>query len=339
MGQRCGCVSKDCNCGIVGTDTVFIQSGVGTEVNPYILSRSSHAFLQGGNDGGQFTITGSGTATSPYDLSINLPSSSGRRPTSTVFTSNGTWTKPTGIQLFQVTLIGGGGGGGAGMTVAFAGPVYFNYAGMGGDGGAVNRFYVHLSSAYTSAEVVVGAGGAGGTVDPSTPSQGTFGVGWPSSGGVTYVRFMGAGQPTREYAAVGGRGGLTGLDSGAQYREPIGWANTGAGMWTGQKAHEAGQGSGPVLGISAGAGGPGNWQGGFPGGAHSLYDGKTNGTIWAGGDGGAGGSASPTTGLPGGAGYKYGAGGGGGGSTSDAFYYNGGAGGNGAPGLVVITEL
>ena len=36
-----------------------------------------------------------------------------------VFTSSGTWTKPTGITLVKVTVVGAGGGGGGGLRSGF----------------------------------------------------------------------------------------------------------------------------------------------------------------------------------------------------------------------------
>jgi hypothetical protein len=338
MGQRCGCVGRECNCGIVGTETVFIESGSGGAGNPYALGRSSQAFFQSGGQGAQVGVTGAGTAADPYSISANI-TSSGRRLESAVFTSSGSWTRPTGVQLFQVTLIGGGGGGAAAGAVAFGPTTYFSFAGMGGDGGAVQRMYVYLPAGYTYATVTVGAGGAGGTITGGPPSTGGWGVGWPTSGGVTSVQFKGDAVATREYIAVGGRSGLTFWDSGSDYREPEVWSNSGQGMWPGQKVTVNGQSPGAVSGIAAGAGGPGNWSGGMSGGTHSLYDGRSNGLILAGGNGGTGGSTSATTGQGGGDGWKYGGGGGGGGSTSNGYNYNGGHGGAGASGLVVITEL
>ena len=69
-----------------------------------------------------------------------------------VFTSSGTWTKPTGIKLVKVYVIGGGGAGGGGAS----GPEAASGGGAGG--GAMEVIDV---SSVSSVTVTVGAGGSG----------------------------------------------------------------------------------------------------------------------------------------------------------------------------------
>lgn len=71
---------------------------------------------------------------------------------SQVFTSNGTFTIPSGITALKVTLIGGGGGGGA----------YTNEGAAGGGAGATCIKYLTGLTPGNTLSVVVGAGGAGG---------------------------------------------------------------------------------------------------------------------------------------------------------------------------------
>lgn len=67
------------------------------------------------------------------------------------FTSDGTWTKPSGVTYIKVIVTGGGGGGGASNTD--------DTAGAGGAGGTAIKF-IDVTSV-SSVTVTVGAGGAG----------------------------------------------------------------------------------------------------------------------------------------------------------------------------------
>ena len=70
-----------------------------------------------------------------------------------VFTSNGTWTRPSGITKVKVIVTGGGGGGGGGTG-------NWNH-GQGGCAGGTAIEFIDVSST-ASASVTVGTGGAGG---------------------------------------------------------------------------------------------------------------------------------------------------------------------------------
>lgn len=78
-------------------------------------------------------------------------------PTTSVFTANGTWTKPVGLAYADITGCGGGGaGGGAAITAA-------GECSMGGGGGGAATARMRLSAAQLPATVTVtrGAGGTG----------------------------------------------------------------------------------------------------------------------------------------------------------------------------------
>lgn len=78
-------------------------------------------------------------------------------PTTSVFTANGTWTKPTGLAYAEITGCGGGGaGGGAAITAA-------GECSMGGGGGGAATARIRLTAAQLPSSVAVtrGAGGTG----------------------------------------------------------------------------------------------------------------------------------------------------------------------------------
>jgi len=96
-----------------------------------------------------------------------------------VFTSSGTWTKPSGITKVKVYVIGGGGGGGGGDSGPQAG------SGGGAGGGAMEIIDV---SSVSSVTVTVGAGGSGNSnaagSNGATSSFGSYCSATGGTGGV-----------------------------------------------------------------------------------------------------------------------------------------------------------
>jgi len=95
-----------------------------------------------------------------------------------VFTSSGTWTKPSGLVYVNVKVIGGGGGGGA-FTLNDIG------GGGGGGGGVSEKTILDVSLAATVA-VTVGTGGAGAVLpanDGAAGNTSSFGAHCTASGG------------------------------------------------------------------------------------------------------------------------------------------------------------
>lgn len=132
-----------------------------------------------------------------------------------VFTSNGTFTIPSGITAVKVTMVGGGGGGGA-----------TGYDQSGGGGGAGGTAYTYLSGLTSglTLNVTIGGGGgvgsssgtsgAGGTTSISSGTQtiSTSGAtgGGGGEGGDTIYRYPGGGGGSTGAATLGvaGNGGL-----------------------------------------------------------------------------------------------------------------------------------
>ena len=113
--------------------------------------------------------------------------------TKEVFTSSGTWVKPTAGNIALVTLWGGGGSG------ARRGG---NTAGGGGGGACVQRLF-QLSDLPGSAAVTIGAGGA--AIASGTDAFGN--VGGTSSFGSLINAYGGAGGSWSGSAGLGGGGG------------------------------------------------------------------------------------------------------------------------------------
>ena len=111
---------------------------------------------------------------------------------STVFTSSGTFNKPTGVDFVYITMIGGGAGGNGSPTTTEPGP-------GGGAGGIYIRRCVKITG---NVSVTIGAAGTAGTFAAPAGGAGgdtTFGShitakgGQPTGGGVYQTVYNGSG--------------------------------------------------------------------------------------------------------------------------------------------------
>ena len=113
-------------------------------------------------------------STTAFSAATKIPvtESTGRLPVGIaenyqLFTSDGNWTCPAGVNKVYITAVGGGGGGGSGSG---------NQGGGGGGGGALIK-YAYTVTPTTVYAVDIGAGGAGGSVggaDGTAGSNTTF---------------------------------------------------------------------------------------------------------------------------------------------------------------------
>lgn len=185
------------------------------------------------------------------------------------FTSNGTWTKPSGVTFVRVEAWGGGGGGQNRTGGVDAG---------GGGGGAYAALVFQASDLGSTVAVTIGSGGAGGADagnnDGADGGDTTFGT---------------------HLTAPGGKGGFSnGGDGGGGEPGSTGATAAGGGFSSGGGGDNTQDGGASVMG------------GGGGGGADNGSNSGSGGVSANGGNGGDGVHASSTPGgdgaIPGGGG-------------------------------------
>ena len=193
-----------------------------------------------------------------------------------ILESGTSWTVPTGVRRWKVTVVGGGGQGGGSAATA-------GHVGNGGGSGAIVVGFYNFVAGQTAMTYNIGAAGSGA----GTNAQGTAG----GASNTTYNAVV--------YNAGGGGGGNTSATIGGG-----GLAGTGTGgTWnfTGDKGHSGGvaAGTNPVSGV----GGDTRFGLGMGGGHVGTAAGATGEVAEGYGAGGAGGkSGSTATARAGGAG-------------------------------------
>lgn len=162
-----------------------------------------------------------------------------------VFTSNGTWTRPSGITTVLVIAIGAGGGGGDGGGAVSAGG--------GGGGGEYVYASVSVAGNVTVTRGVGGAGGNGSGQDGAVGGDTTFGSLISAKGGSGGT---GSGGNTGGVGATGGSvtGERIGLLDGGDGAAGVDSTAGGTGGTNGFNATRTAAGGGGVGGVSGGSG-------------------------------------------------------------------------------------
>ena len=115
-------------------------------------------------------VTGSVTATIKSLLLATSAAATGSFLVTEVFTSNGTWTRPTGVDYVTVMGIGGGGGAASGTGI-----ISFNVPNQNGGGGAGGARFSIVSNVPVTAgsySIGIGDGGAGGIGGTASKASG-----------------------------------------------------------------------------------------------------------------------------------------------------------------------
>ena len=180
-----------------------------------------------------------------------------------IYTSSDTWTKPAGLKMVRVHVVGAGGGG---LSVAGSGSG--NGAGAGGASGGYSFAMVLTASLLASETVTVGAAGAVGTAGGNSAFGGHALASGGGSGSAaarsTSIQSGGSasgGAATAGDVNVSGTTGFRGLSFGSTADLAIGgvgastpWGNGGRGA---QDSNPANGVAAPTAGTGYGAGGGG----------------------------------------------------------------------------------
>jgi hypothetical protein len=187
-------------------------------------------------------------------------------PTTNLYITSQTWSKPAGIKYARVRVVGSGGGGGAGNSGA---------AGGGGGGGGYSEKIIAAASLGSTETVTVGAAGTGGVNGGAAAGTGgtvSFGSHLQATGG------SGGAVGSNAIAVAGGIGGVGSLGT----INVVGTGGT-AGMESPNGVYMGGAGGASSLGGGGygtggdGVGGVGGVYGGGGGGGTNANSGAVGG--------------------------------------------------------------
>lgn len=190
-----------------------------------------------------------------------------------VFTTSGTWTRPSGITKVLMFVTGGGGGGGGYTTTNTD-----SGGGGGGAGGTAIKFLDVTSIA--SSTITIGSGGSAGSGNGGNGGNSSW-----ADGTNTITGSLGSGGSAGASTAAGA-GGSNGSASGGDLNTPGGDGNPGGCPEDGTVNGNGGSG-----GSSFWAGGGAGRLGGGSGGSGSAGDGYGSGGGGGGGSTGGAGKA------------------------------------------------
>jgi len=203
-----------------------------------------------------------------------------------IFTSSGSWTRPTGARLIRVRGCGGGGGGGGADT----GDGDASAAGSGGGAGECGEFPLDVE-AISSLSITVGTAGTAGSSgggDAGAGGNTTVGAHATFDGGSA-----GGGADASSYgAATGANGGTDGAVPSGGLLVPGGDGSSGSAVAgrTGDQNMAAGGAGGVSMFGGGGRGGIRINDGGSSGGAGNAYGSGGGGAASVNGSGAAGGA-------------------------------------------------
>lgn len=231
---------------------------------------------------------------------------------SSVWTADGTWTKPYGAKTVFIQLWGGGGSGGVGQQ-----------AGTGGGGGEYREWWIPAADLASTVTVTVGAGGTA----VSTAGNSNGNTGGTTSFGSHLVAIGGsAGSGSASGADLAGGAGGRPFSTAASF-----WGNSESTDLLKDGIYSAGAGFYDHT-IAVFAGGSSYWGGAGGGtGGGSPASASAGGTSTHGGNGGAGATGAGPTATSGSA-----PGGGGGGTRISSGTGTSGAGGLGRAKITTI---
>lgn len=187
-----------------------------TMTGPALLGRStaSTGSAEELSLGGYLAFSGSTIKVSSYTYPTNYQ----------LFTSNGTWTKPTGTSFVYVRICGGGTGGRGGYSLQ-------GNMGTGGAGGVLVQTFIVAATLGSTVSVVVGSGGTGGTVDFGGSEGGSSSFGTYYSGGASSYHGYGGAPPGIFTGIINGKGTVRSFLSPTEYNCPLAPAAGGNGAY------------------------------------------------------------------------------------------------------------
>jgi hypothetical protein len=242
-----------------------IPIGNGTTYTAATLTQGSGISIT--NGAGSITIAATSTG---------LPGAQGQ-----VFTSNGTFTIPSGITALKLTVVGGGGGSGGTQNAAYTN------SGGGGGGGAAIKYLTGLTPGGTLSVTIGSAGSAGSTA---------------SNGGTGGTSSVASGTQSITTVSATGGGGSTWHDSNPQIF-PAGTGGSGSNGDLNINGQAGGNGFGFAFSCfgtyAMGGNGGSSILGGGGWGGNSGSTGSSGGARGAGGGGSAGNLKSGAAGSAG----------------------------------------
>lgn len=283
---------------------------------------------------GSFTVADLNTALSDGDISqVQVD----------IFTTSGTYTKPSWAKSIYVDVQAAGGGGGSGRKGA---PGTISVGGGGGASGGRSIFTFEASNITSTVAVTVGAGGTGAAAQTGNSSNGGPGT---KGGASTFGSYLLSANGLPGTGGLSGAGGTGGVTSASLTSNGIGGgAASTAGLvgGVGGSSQMSGGGGGAGGGITAAGVASAGGNSGRPiaqgalaqaiGGAIATNGANGSSVAYLGAGGAGGGSSVSGTNAGNGGNGGIGSGGGGGGAGTDGVN-NSGAGGNGGNGYVLVV--